>query len=71
MSGYNPFWIYEEMLERDYLNRIEEEEKKFTASLKYKTDKELENLLRDAEESYDSRMRTKIIEEKNRRMRDE
>ena len=71
MSGYNPFWILDEMLERDYLDRIEEEEKKFTASLKYKTDKELENLLRDAEESYDSRMRTKIIEEKNRRMRDE
>lgn len=64
---YNPFWIYEQMLEQEYLERMEAEEKQFVISLKFKTDAELNNLLRDAEENYDSRMREKVKEEQNRR----
>lgn len=64
---YNPFWIYEQMLEQEYLERMASAERQFVKSLKTKTDAELEHLLWDAEEMYDSRMREKVMEEQNRR----
>ena len=69
MCGYDQFWILEERLEQEYLERMEEETKLFVKELKYKTDKELSQLLWDAEEMQDGLMQKKVIEEINRRLR--
>lgn len=67
MCGYDPFTIYEQMLEQEYLERMEKEEKEFVKDIKNKSDDELEQLYRDAKEIYDVRMQKKIQEEMNRR----
>lgn len=67
MCGYDPFTIYEQMLEQEYLERMAKEEKEFVKDIKNKSDDELEQLLRDAKEIYDVRMQKKITEEMNRR----
>jgi hypothetical protein len=67
MCGYDPFTIYEQMLEQEYLERMEKEEKEFVKDIKNKSDDELEQLYRDAKEIYDVRMQEKIKKEMNRR----
>ena len=67
MCGYDPFTIYEQMLEQEYLERMAKEEKEFVRDIRNKSNDELEQLLRDAKEMYDVRMQKKVKEEMNRR----
>ena len=69
MCGYDPFWVYDAMLEAEYLEQQEQEEKEFVAELKTKTNSELEQLLRDAEEIQSTDMWQKVTEEMNRRLK--
>lgn len=68
MCGYDPSYIYDAMLEAEYLEQMEAEEKEFVAGLKTKTNKQLEQLLRDAEEIQSTDMWHKVTEEMNRRL---
>jgi len=67
MCGYDPSYIYDAILEAEYLEQQEQEEKAFVIELKTKTDFELEQLLRDAEEIQSTDMWHKVTEEMNRR----
>ena len=69
MCGYDAFWLYDQMLEQEYLERMEAETKEFVKELKNKTDVELTQLLREAEENYDSLMREKVKDEMQRRIK--
>ena len=69
MYGYDPFWVYDAMLEREYLESMEQEEKEFVEELQGKTNSELEQLLRDAEEIQSTDMWEKVTEEMNRRLK--
>lgn len=67
MCGYDPSYIYDAILEAEYLEQQEQEEKAFVIELKTKTDFELEQLLRDAEEIQSTDMWHKVTDEMNRR----
>lgn len=67
MCGYDTSYIYDAILEAEYLEQQEQEEKAFIIELKTKTDFELEQLLRDAEEIQSTDMWQKVTEEMNRR----
>lgn len=67
MCGYDPTYIYDAILEAEYLERMEAEEKEFVEALKTKTNIELEQLLRDAEEIQSTDMWQKVTNEMNRR----
>lgn len=69
MCGYDPSYIYDAILEAEYLEQQEQEEKAFVIELKTKTDFELEQLLRDAEEIQSTDMWHKVTEEMNRRLK--
>lgn len=69
MCGYDPSYIYDAILEAEYLERMEQEEKEFVEELKTKTDIELEQLLRDAEEEQSTNMWELVTKEMNRRLR--
>jgi hypothetical protein len=69
MCGYDPFWLYDAMLEQEYLESVEQEEKEFMAELPIKTDAELEQLLKVAEEIQSTDMWQKVTDEMNRRLK--
>ena len=69
MCGYDPSYIYDAILEAEYLERMEQEEKEFVEELKTKTDIELEQLLRDAEEEQSTSLWQLVTEEMNRRLK--
>jgi hypothetical protein len=69
MCGYDPSYIYDAILEAEYLERMEQEEKEFVEELKTKTDIELEQLLRDAEDEQSTNMWQLVTDEMNRRLR--
>lgn len=68
MYGYDPFWIYDQRLEQEYLERMEEDMQEFIKELKNKTDVELSQLLQEAEEIQSTEMWQKVTEEMNRRL---
>ena len=67
MCGYDPFYVYDAMLEREYLDRMAQEEEEFVKALKNKTDYELGQLLREAEELQSGEMKKVVLEEVYRR----
>lgn len=69
MCGYDPSYIYDAMLEAEYLERMEAEEKEFVEELKTKTDIELEQLLTEAEEEQSTNMWQLVTDEMNRRLK--
>lgn len=69
MCGYDPSYIYDAILEAEYLERMEQEEKEFVEELKTKTDIELEQLLTEAEEEQSTNMWQLVTDEMNRRLR--
>lgn len=69
MCGYDPSYIYDAILEAEYLERMEAEEKEFVEELKTKTDIELEQLLTEAEEEQSTNMWQLVTEEMNRRLK--
>lgn len=71
MCGYDPFWLYDAMLEQEYLGQQEQDRQEFVLEIKTKTDIELEQLLRDAEEIQSTDMWRLVTEEMNRRLRNE
>lgn len=69
MCGYDPSYIYDAILEAEYLERMEQEEKEFVEELKTKTDIELEQLLTEAEEEQSTNMWQLVTDEMNRRLK--
>ena len=65
LCGYDPFWIYEQRLEQEYLDRMEEDMQEFISELKGKTDVELSQLLQEAEDIQNTEMWQKVTEEMN------